>query len=64
MVDPLSITIGIGVAVAVGLAAYGLYAAGQRPEHIVDMREVSNYYRHTSTLRALEGDIDDDEGEP
>lgn len=63
MVDPLSITFGIGLAVAALLAAYGLYAAGQRPSHMVDMREVSAYYRHKNAEEALSQDVDASDGE-
>jgi hypothetical protein len=63
MVDPLSITIGIGVAIAAILAGYGLYAAGQRPAYMVDMREVSRYYTETAAVEALEEDIRNDEGQ-
>ena len=63
MVDPISVAIGIGVAVATLLAALGLFLAGQQPDHIVDMREVSSYYRHVSANEALQQDIDDSRGE-
>jgi len=62
MVEPLSIAIGIGIGVAALLAGFGLYAAGQRPDHMVDMREVSNYYRHKSAMEALEEDVDGNGG--
>lgn len=58
VVDPLSVTIGIGAAIAALLAAYGLYAAGQRPEYVVDMREVASYYQHKSTNEALNENLD------
>jgi len=61
MVDPVSLSIGAVVTIASLLGAYGLYAAGQRPAHMVDMREVSNYYRRTAAAEALQQDIDDDE---
>lgn len=62
MVEPLSVTIGIGVAITALLAAYGLYAAGQRPAYMVDMREVSRYYKETAAVSALEDDVGDSEG--
>jgi 2-polyprenyl-6-methoxyphenol hydroxylase-like FAD-dependent oxidoreductase len=61
MVDPISVAIGIGAAVAGLLAAGGLYLAGRRPAHVIDMREVSAYYRHVSANEALQQDIDDPE---
>jgi hypothetical protein len=61
MVEPLSVAIGIGIGIAALLAGTGLYLLGQKPDHIVNMREVSNYYRHVSANRALEQDIDDSE---
>jgi len=61
MVDPLSVTVGIGVAVAVLLAGLGLYYLGQRPAHMVDMTEVAAYHRHRSAAEALEQDVDDSE---
>jgi len=61
MVEPLSVAIGIGVAVVIILASAGLYFAGQRPDHIVDMREVANYYRHVSANESLEQDVEDSE---
>lgn len=60
MVDPVSITIGVGATLVTMAAALGLYLAGRAPDHIVDMREVSSYYRHQSALSALEDDVDDD----
>lgn len=61
MVEPLSITIGIGVALVGIAAAYGLYAAGQRPAYMVDMREVSRYYKETAAVEALEEDVSNGE---
>jgi len=60
MVDPISITIGVGACVLALLAAYGLYAAGQRPDHMVNMREVASYYRHSSAQEALSEEVDED----
>jgi len=62
MVEPVSVTIGIGIAVAAVLIALGLYLAGRRPDHIVDMREVSSYYRRQQALEALAEDVDGTEG--
>lgn len=61
MVDPVSATIGSIVTLSALLGSYGLYSLGQRPAHVVDMREVSNYYRRTAAVEALEQDVDDDE---
>jgi len=63
MVDPVSISIGVGGTVVAGLAAVGLYLAGRRPDHIVDMRAVSSYYRRQNALESLQQDIDDEEGD-
>jgi xanthine/uracil/vitamin C permease (AzgA family) len=65
MVEPLSVAIGIGVAVGILLAFLGLmlvgYVVGRRPDHIVDMSEVSAYYRHRSAAAALSQDVQDSE---
>lgn len=59
MVDPVSITLGVAAAFAsIGVGA-GLYLFGQSPDHIVNMREVGNYYRRQQALEALDEDIDD-----
>jgi len=63
MVEPLSIAIGAGIAVVVLLAMLGVYLAGRKPDHIINMREVSAYYRHKSAAEALRDDIDDVEGD-
>jgi len=63
MVEPLSIAIGAGIAIVVLLAFAGIYLAGRRPDHIINMREVSAYYRHKSAAEALRDDIDDSEGD-
>jgi len=63
MVDPVSVTLGIGGTVVAVLAATGLYLAGRRPDHIVNMRAVSSYYRRERALEALEQDVNDDEEE-
>jgi hypothetical protein len=63
MVDPVSITLGIGGTVVAALAAVGLYLAGRRPDYIVNMRAISSYYRRKQALEALQQDIDDSEGE-
>lgn len=63
MVDPVSVTIGIGVSVVGILAAAGLYLAGRTPDHIINMRSVASYYRHQSALEALNQDVDDEETE-
>lgn len=66
MVDPLSVALGIGVAVVVLLAAFGLFAGGwirgRAPDHIVDMNEVSNYQMHVQANEALAQDVDDADG--
>jgi len=63
MVDPLSVALGVGVAAVILLAAAGLYLYGyvrsRGPDHIVDMREVSNYYRHKNSNEALNEDVED-----
>jgi len=64
MVDPVSITLGIGGTVVAVLAATGLYLLGRQPDHIVNMRAVSSYYRREQGLEALQQDVNDDEGEP
>jgi len=63
MVDPVSVTIGVALTVVTTAASLGLYLAGRAPDHIVNMREVSSYYRRQSALEALAEDVDDDEGE-
>jgi len=63
MVDPVSLSIGAVATITSLTAAYGLYAAGQRPAHIVDMREVASYYRHTSANEALREDMEDSDGD-
>jgi hypothetical protein len=60
MVDPVSVTIGVGGTVLIATAALGLYLAGRAPDHIINMRAVSSYYRHRSALKSLEDDVDDD----
>jgi hypothetical protein len=60
MVDPISATIGVGACLLALLAAYGLYAAGQRPDHMVDMNEVASYYRHASAQEALSEEVNQD----
>jgi hypothetical protein len=64
MVDPVSITLGVGGTVVATLAGIGLYLLGRRPDHIVNMRAVSGYYRRKQQLEALQQDVDDDEGQP
>jgi len=63
MVDPMSVTIGIGVAVVALLAILGVYLAGfrqaRKPDGIVDMGEISNYYRHKNSNQALAQDVED-----
>ena len=65
MVEPLSVTIGIGVAAVAFLALVGVYLTGfvraRNPDHVVDMREVSNYYRHVNSNEALNQDVRDDD---
>jgi hypothetical protein len=63
MVDPVSISIGVLGTVVAALAGVGLYLAGRRPDHIVDMRAVSSYYRRQNALESLQQDIDDEEGD-
>jgi len=62
MVDPVSISLGAGGTVVAALAGVGLYLSGRRPDHIVDMRAVSSYYRRQQALESLQQDIDDEEG--
>lgn len=63
MVDPLSVSIGAGASVVAILAALGLYYAGRAPDHIINMREVDNYYRHVSAHQALQDDVGDQGGD-
>jgi len=63
MVDPVSVTIGVGVSVVSILAAGGLYLAGRAPDHIINVREVETYERRTASIRALRQDIRDGEDE-
>jgi hypothetical protein len=63
MVDPVSVTIGVASTLVTAAAALGLYLAGRAPDHIVNMREVSSYYRRQSALEALSEDVDDDGAE-
>jgi GMP synthase PP-ATPase subunit len=63
MVDPLSISLGIGFTVLIAAAAVGVYFAGRAPDHIVNVRAVSSYYRRQQALEALNQDIDEYEGE-
>lgn len=63
MVDPVSVTIGVALTLVITAASLGLYLAGRAPDHIVDMREVSSYYRRQSALEALAEDVDDDGAE-
>ena len=66
MVDPLSVTVGAGVTVVVMLALLGVFLAGyqaaRRPEHVVDMQEVTNYARHKNSTEALSQDVEADGG--
>jgi len=63
MVDPVSLSVGALATITALTGAYGLYAAGQRPGYMVDMREVSNYYRRTAAVEALEQDVEDSDGD-
>ena len=60
MIDVLSVSIGIGVSFIIGMAIVGFILIGYRsarsPEYVVDMREVSNYYRHSNAARELRDD--------
>lgn len=63
--DPVSMTLG-AIALAVAAASYyAAYLRGARtarePDHVVDMQEVANYHRYTSSNRALRQDVADDE---
>jgi len=57
MVDPLSVSVGIGIAFIIGMAIIGFMLVGhrqaRRPDYIVDMREVSNFYRHANAARRI-----------
>jgi hypothetical protein len=59
MVDPLSISLGIGIAVLLAAAGTGIYLLGRSPDHIVNMRSVAGYYRQQQALESLNQDIDD-----
>jgi len=63
MVDPISISLGAVATLVTITASYGLYSAGQSPGYMVDMREVSNYYRRTAAVEALEQDVEDSDGD-
>jgi len=60
MVDPLSVSIGIGVSFILAMAIVGFIMVGFRrarqPDYIIDMREVSNYHRHSNAARKLRDD--------
>jgi len=64
-IDPLSVAIGVGIAAIIALAfigvALGGYRQARRPDYIVDMREVSNFYRHSNAARRIRVDTDDDD---
>lgn len=53
MVDPLSITIGIAVAVFALLAGLGVAFIARFPDHIVNMREVRSYQMQVNANRTL-----------
>lgn len=61
MVAALSLVYGALAALVILGALYGVYAAGQRPSYMVDMREVAAYYRHEASNDALENATADDE---
>lgn len=61
MVDPISISLGAVATLVTLTASYGLYSLGQSPGYLVDMREVSNYYRRTAAVEALDQDVEDNE---
>lgn len=67
MVDPLSIAIGIGIAAIIGMAIVGFmlvgYRQSRRPDYIIDMREVSNFYRHANAARRIRVEADNDESD-
>jgi hypothetical protein len=56
-IDPLSVAVGVGIAAVVSLAIVGVglvgYRQARRPDYIVDMREVSNFYRHSNAARRI-----------
>jgi hypothetical protein len=56
-IDLLSVAIGVGVALIIGMAILGCMLVGYRqarqPDYIVDMREVSSYYRHSNAARRI-----------
>jgi len=60
MVDPLSVSIGIGVSFILAMSIVGFIMVGFRrarqPDYIIDMREVSNYHRHSNAARKLRDD--------
>jgi hypothetical protein len=61
MVEVLSILIGVGLTVVGLLAVIGIGLAFRTPDHIIDMREVANYHRYTSSIEALDQDVADEE---
>jgi len=65
MVDPLSIAIGVGIASIIGMAIVGFmlvgYRQSRRPDYIIDMREVSNFYRHANAARRIRVESDDND---
>jgi hypothetical protein len=59
MVEAVSVGIGV-VALFAGFGAYlAGYVRSRSAGYIVDMREVSNYYRHKNTNEALSQDVED-----
>ena len=63
MVDPLSVSVGVGIAFIIGMAIIGFmlvgYRQSRRPDYIIDMREVSNFYRHANAARRIRVEADD-----
>ena len=60
MIDPLSVAVGIGASLLISMAIVGFvlvgYRQARRPDYIVDMREVSNFYRHANAARRIRGE--------
>jgi len=62
-IDLLSVAVGVGIAAILGMAVIGFMLVGhrqaRRPDYIVDMREVSNFYRHANAARRIRVEAED-----
>lgn len=61
VVDPMT----VGLTLAALVVVWGIFAAGylaaRRPDNIIDVSEVANYYRYHSGNEALRQDVSDEE---